>query len=116
MAVRRAVMTGRIHDASVLMPINADTTLRHRVIRTLGQSSISICIHSYPRQASGSIQRRPSENEDQDGNGDICFWRSGGSAAFPMVVLFRGWSGLQLGIRAAVGYPRQYLYSGRSRG
>ena len=76
-------MTGRMHDASVLMPSNADTTLRHRVIRTLGQSSISICIHSYPRQASGSIQRRPSENEDQDGNGDICFGRSGGVSSIP---------------------------------
>ena len=37
-------MTGRIHGASVLMPSSTDTTLRHRVIRTLGQSSISIHI------------------------------------------------------------------------
>lgn len=80
MAVRRAVMTRQIHDAFISMPSNASTTLRQRVVRSLGQSSIYICIHSYlrqSRQASGSIQRRPSENEDKDGNDDICFWRSG---------------------------------------
>jgi len=107
-------MTGRIHGASVLMPSSTDTTLRHRVIRTLGQSSISIHISDKADKPQALFNEDQAKKKIKTATVIFAFGDQGGQQHSQSSCCFV--DGLQLRIRAAVGYPRQYLYNGRSRG